>query len=150
MVVKNYKKPFLPPSHAWMVFHTNPCKFEISKLLWNISLSITGLRSPFNLSQWQAIWTLKCVKERKFQNLQGFVWKTTQAWMGGRSCFLRQILSIFGSHCNLSFWDMAEVYRSPNFNMLFQLMLTKFFKSELFLYLPKVGHVINYWNNVSN
>ena len=43
-----------------------------------------------------------------------------------------------------------KVYRSPNFNMLFQLMLTKFFKSELFLYLPKVGHVINYWNNVSN
>ena len=30
----------------------------------------------------------------------------------------------------------------PNFNMLFQLVLTKFFKSELFLCLPKVDHVI--------
>ena len=23
----------------------------------------------------------------KFRNLQGFVWKITQAWMGGKSCF---------------------------------------------------------------
>ena len=30
----------------------------------------------------------------------------------------------------------------PNFNMLFQLVLTKFFKIELFSCLPKVGHVI--------
>ena len=32
--------------------------------------------------------------------------------------------------------------RSLNFNMLFQLVLTKFFKSELFSSLSKVGHVI--------
>ena len=32
--------------------------------------------------------------------------------------------------------------RLPNFNMLFQLVLTKFFKSELFSCLPKVDHVI--------
>ena len=31
----------------------------------------------------------------------------------------------------------------PNFNMLFQLVQTKVFKSELFLCLPKVDHVIN-------
>ena len=32
--------------------------------------------------------------------------------------------------------------RFPNFNMLFQLVLAKFFKSELFSCLPKVDHVI--------
>ena len=32
--------------------------------------------------------------------------------------------------------------RLPNFNMLFQLVLTKFFKSELFSRLLKVDHVI--------
>ena len=32
--------------------------------------------------------------------------------------------------------------RFPNFNMLFQLVLAKFFKSELFLRLLKVDHVI--------
>ena len=30
-----------------------------------------------------------------------------------------------------------------NFNMLFQIMLTEFFKSESFLCLPKVDHVMN-------
>ena len=34
------------------------------------------------------------------------------------------------------------ILRLPNFNKLFQLMLTKFFKSELFSCLPKVDHVI--------
>ena len=29
-----------------------------------------------------------------------------------------------------------------NFNILFQLVLTKFFKSKLFSFLPKVGHLI--------
>ena len=36
----------------------------------------------------------------------------------------------------------AEILRLPNLNMLFQLVLTKFFKSELFSCLPKVNHVI--------
>ena len=42
-----------------------------------------------------------------------------------------------------AFWDIRlKILRLPNFNMLFQLVLTKFFKSELFSCLPKVGHVI--------
>ena len=41
-------------------------------------------------------------------------------------------------------WDMRlKIYMLPNFNMLFQLVLTNFFKSELFSCLPKVDHVIN-------
>ena len=35
-----------------------------------------------------------------------------------------------------------KILRLPNFNMLFQLALTKFFKSELFSCLPKVAHLI--------
>ena len=35
------------------------------------------------------------------------------------------------------------MYRLPNFNMLFQLVLLKLFKSELFSCLQKVDHVIN-------
>ena len=37
-----------------------------------------------------------------------------------------------------------KIYRLPNFySMLFQLVLTKFFESELFSCLRKVAHVIN-------
>ena len=36
-----------------------------------------------------------------------------------------------------------KIYRSPNFNMLFQLLITKFLKSKLFSCLQKVDHVIN-------
>ena len=35
-----------------------------------------------------------------------------------------------------------KILRLPNFNMLFQLVLAKCFKSELFSCLPKVDHVI--------
>ena len=36
-----------------------------------------------------------------------------------------------------------KIYRFPNFNMLFQFLLTKFLKSELFSCSQKVDHVIN-------
>ena len=55
-----------------------------------------------------------------------------QAWLGGKSnVFL--ILLTFGGRCNRCFWDIwLKILRLPNFNMLFQLVLTKFFKSESF------------------
>ena len=43
---------------------------------------------------------------------------------------------------NATFEIRQKILRLPNFNMLFQLVLTKFFKSELFSCLAKVGHVI--------
>ena len=62
-------------------------------------------------------------------------------------CIYTQILLsllIFGGHCNRYFWDVRlKIDRLPNFNMFFQLVLTKCFKSELFLCLPKVDYVIN-------
>ena len=63
-------------------------------------------------------------------------------WMA-KVVFLIQMLLTFGGRCNRYFWDIRlKILRLPNFNMLFQLVLTKFFKSELFSCLPKVDHVI--------
>ena len=63
-------------------------------------------------------------------------------WMT-KVVFLIQMLLTFGGRCNRYFWDIRlKILRFPNFNMLFQLVLTKFFKSELFSCLPKVDHVI--------
>ena len=57
--------------------------------------------------------------------------------------FLIQMLLTFGGRCNRYFWDIRlKILRLPNFNMLFQLVLTKFFKNELFSCLPKVDHLI--------
>ena len=59
--------------------------------------------------------------------------------------FLIQILLIFRGRCNRYFWDIRlKMYRLPNFNILFQVVLTKFFKFKLFSCLPKVDHVINW------
>ena len=72
--------------------------------------------------------------------------------MYGRPCkrdwmtkvvFLIQILLTVGGRCNRYFWNIRlKILRLPNFNMLFQLVLTKLFKGELFTWLPKVGQVI--------
>ena len=62
-----------------------------------------------------------------------------------RVVFLIQILLIFGCRCNRYFWDIGlKIHRLPNVNMLFQLVQTQFFKSELFSCLPKDDHVINW------
>ena len=46
---------------------------------------------------------------------------------------------------NRCFWSIRlKMYRLPNFNMLFQFLLKKLFKSELFSCLQKVDHVTNY------
>ena len=53
------------------------------------------------------------------------------------------MLLTFGGRCNRYFWDIRlKILRSLNFNVLFQLVVTKFFKSELLSSLSKVGHVI--------
>ena len=53
------------------------------------------------------------------------------------------MLPTFGGLCNRYFWDIRlKMLRLLNFKMVFQLALRKFFKSELFLCLLKVDHVI--------
>ena len=55
-----------------------------------------------------------------------------------------QIFLIFGRRCNCYFWDIwLKIYRLPNFNMHFQLVLTKCSKIKLFSCLRKVDPMIN-------
>ena len=63
--------------------------------------------------------------------------------------FLIQMLLTFGGRYNRFFWDTRlTILKLLNFNILFQLVLTKFVRSELFsclpgnFPLPKVEHVI--------
>ena len=77
---------------------------------------------------------------RIFKDLYGKPCK--RDWVA-KVVFLIQMLLTFGGRYNRYFWDIRlKILRLPNFNMLFQLFLTKFFKSELFSCLPTVGHVI--------
>ena len=79
----------------------------------------------------------------KISKLQGFDGKPCKRdWMA-KVFFLIQMLLTFGGRCNRYFCDLRlKILRFPNFNVLFQLVLTNFFKSELFSCLPKVDHVI--------
>ena len=78
---------------------------------------------------------------RIYTNLYGKPCK--RDWVA-KVVFLIQILLTFEGRCNRYFGDIGLKISLmlPNFNMLFQLVLTTFFKSELFSCLPKVGHVI--------
>ena len=101
------------------------------------------------------------MKVLKISKVQGFVWKIMQALLDGKSCFshtnasnfrrpLQSLLSsytssplpIFTEGGGTSVHRLLKMLRLPNFNMLFQLVLRKFFKSELSSYLLKVDHVI--------
>ena len=64
----------------------------------------------------------------KIEKLQGFVWKTMQAWLDDKFkvVFLIQMFPTVGGRCNRYFWDIRlKILRLPNFNILFQLVLTK-------------------------
>ena len=78
---------------------------------------------------------IKEILHESFENfkLQEFVWKPCRRnWMA-KAVFLIQRLPTFGGRFNPHFWDIwLKMFRLPNFNMLFQLVLTIFFKSELF------------------
>ena len=66
-----------------------------------------------------------------------------QARPGGKSCFSHTNASNFRQPLkSLLLRYTMKILRLPNFNMLFQLVLTTFFKSELFSCLLKVDHVI--------
>ena len=69
----------------------------------------------------------------KFRNYKDLYGKPCKRdWMA-EVVFLIQMPLTFGGRCNRYFWDIRlKMLRFPNFNMLFQLVLTKFFKSELF------------------
>ena len=78
----------------------------ISKIIWNVYTVIKscpyafkGLKVPI-MNKNMEIWAPKCFRKYfttvwPFQNLPGFVWKTTQAWLCGKSCFSHTNSSIF-------------------------------------------------------
>ena len=70
----------------------------------------------------------------KVQNVQGFVWKTTQPGLGGKSCWHTNP-SHFWQPLQSLLWDIRlKICRLTNYcNMLFQVLLTKFSKHEPFL-----------------
>ena len=79
-------------------------------------------------------------KKRNYKDLYEKPYK--RDWMG-KVVYPIQMHPTFGGRCNRYFWDIrVKLLRLPNFNMLFQLLLTKCFKSELFLCWPKVSHAI--------
>ena len=128
------QKKNLPPSHAWMVFLTNPRKFR------HFLTVFKSFPNAFKDSNW-LFWIKRRFEPynasgnilRQFENfpiLQGFIWKPTQAWLGGKSCFS---LLIFGGYCDRCFWDiLLEIDRLPNFNMLFKFLLTIFEEANCF------------------
>ena len=70
----------------------------------------------------------------KVQNVQGFVWKTTQPGLGGKSCWHTNP-SHFWQPLQSLLWDIRlKICRLTNYcNMLFQVLLTKFSKRKPFL-----------------
>ena len=83
----------------------------------------------------------KIEKFEIYKDLYGIPFK--RDWMA-KVALLIQILLIFGGRCNHNFSDIRlEIYKEPNFNMLFQLVLTKIVKSELFSCLSKFDHMTN-------
>ena len=115
-----------------MVFHENPGKFFPSRIY-----ELKGDLSPVMLKK---IFHNSFEHFEIYQDLYGKPCK--RDWVA-RVVFLIQMLLTFGGRCNRYSCDIRlKNLRFPNFNILFQLVLTKFFKIELFLCLPKVDHVI--------
>ena len=112
-----------------MVFHTNPCNFEIFKTVVKYFLKHYRAQISLLFITGQAIWALKCVKERFNDSLKILAF--------ARICI--------ENHARVASMFRRQLHQSlllRNFNMLFQFALTKVFKSELFSCLPEVDHVI--------
>ena len=102
--------------------------FNMVRILQTTALNVYG-----NIS-WQ-FW--------KFRNYKDLYGKPCKCDQMAKVVFLKQMLPTFSGNCNRYFWDIGlKIIRLPNFDMLFQLVLAKFFKSELYSCLSKVDHVI--------
>ena len=113
----------------------------------------SSLLKNFVSANWKSI--LKLGNNGR-QKLEAFVWEKQLL----RKYFMTVLKICMENHASVTGWQKffshtnasnfrrllqslrQKILRLPNFNMLFQLVLTKFFKSELFSCLPKAGHVI--------
>ena len=121
---------------------------EFLKLLLNLSL--THLRAQSACYELKGNLSPVMLNEKFNNSLK--ISKFTRICMVNNSSMTRG-QKLF-SHTNPSnFWRLLQLlllrYTAENlkvvlnFNMLFQLILTKFFKRQLFSFLPKVDHVTN-------
>ena len=127
--------------------------FEIFKLSWNISLSNKGLKSPF-YSQ-QAIWALKCIRERRNDSLK--ISKFTRICMENHSnmtgwqVFFPRVVVISLSVLAVVAIASFEIYgwHFAGYLILilqFQFLLDKILNdiNKLFTCLQKFDHMTNY------
>ena len=102
---------------------------EINKLIANAFFVLSVFHNSLKFSKFTRI----CVESH------------SSVWLGGKSCFSHTNPSNFRRLLQLLLWYIRlKIYWLPKFDMLFQLLLTNFSKSELFLCLQKVDHVTNY------
>ena len=108
-------------------------------------LQTTALNAYGNIS-WQ-FW--------KFRNYKDLYGKPCKCDYMAKVVFLKQMLPTFSGHCNRYFWDIGlKIIRLPNFDMLFQLVLAKFFQKWTVLMFTESwsrDQVMQraYWNNRS-
>ena len=103
--------------------------FDVFKLPWNISLSITGLKSPFNSQQ--VLWALKCVRkifndslkisEFTMSCIETTVYRQLITWStNAKSLFLDRRKHFFIFWCLLFRWDLKlECPPSPMFGTFY-------------------------------
>ena len=102
---------------------------EINKLIANAFFVLSVFHDSLKFSKFTRI----CMESH------------SSVWLGGKSCFSHTNPSNFQRLLQLLLWYIRlKIYWLPKFDMLFQLLLTNFSKSELFLCLQKVDHVTNY------
>ena len=129
-----------------MVFHTNPCIFEIFKTVMKYVLKHHRTQISFYFIK--AIRVLKCVKERFNEGLK--ILEFTRICMENHASVTGwQDLFISYKCFQLSAAVAIATFEIYGWNFSGYLILIcsfslckKFFKSELFSCLPKVGHVI--------
>ena len=104
---------------------------KIFKLSFNLSLThLRALIVCYELKGDLSHLMLKIFHET-FENFETTNHASETGW---QTLFFSYKCSNFGSHCNCYFWDVwLKILRLSNFNMLFQLVLTKFFKVNCFL-----------------
>ena len=123
----------------FMVFHTNPCNFEIFKTVMKYFLKHHRAQISFYFIK--AIRALKCVKERFNESFKILEFTRRlygkpckRDWMA-KFVYLKQMFPTFGGRCNRYFWDIQlKLLRLPNFNMLLQPVQDIFQKWTVFVF----------------
>ena len=134
-ILKNRHRHHHCHHHNLSYCHCLLVNFEIFKLLLNFPFAFKGskgllwIKRRFESHNTQGNISREFENFKIYKDLYGKPFK--RDWMA-KVFRLIQILLTFGGRCNRYFWDLRlKIYRLLNFNMFFQLVLKKFYKSEL-------------------